>query len=167
MYNPDLPLISEQDGPFIPSIAFSYNRTTPDVLLVSMCPKTGTIINDTALSVHGYQKDFVTAGAILYTCGCGGWDVCLGGVIEILQGGPMPRLYWEVELLVTLAPASINVITPMPHRTIKIPGEEYRGCSVSLLASSPDQGACVCSVATAHGIQSPCAWLPPPCCMLL
>ena len=75
MFNPELPLVSENDGPFNPGVVFSYKRTTSDVLLISMCPKSGSIVNDTKLSVEPYGANFQAGGTVLFTC------VCIVGII--------------------------------------------------------------------------------------
>ncbi|KAK2076834.1 hypothetical protein QBZ16_005060 [Prototheca wickerhamii] len=67
MFNPELPLVSENDGPFNPGVVFSYNRSTSDVLLISMCPKSGSIMNDTKLSVEPYGANFQAGGTVLFT----------------------------------------------------------------------------------------------------
>ena len=70
MFNPELPLVSENDGPFTPGITFSYSRTSSEVLLISMCPKSGSIVNHTKLAVQPYGADFHPGGTILFTCVC-------------------------------------------------------------------------------------------------
>ncbi|KAK2076837.1 hypothetical protein QBZ16_005063 [Prototheca wickerhamii] len=67
MFNPELPLVSENDGPFTPGITFSYSRTSSEVLLISMCPKSGSIVNHTKLAVQPYGADFHPGGTILFT----------------------------------------------------------------------------------------------------
>ena len=68
MFNPELPLVSENDGPFTPGITYSYSRTSSDVLLMSMCPKSGSITNRTKLSVEPYGADFRNPATVLFTC---------------------------------------------------------------------------------------------------
>ena len=71
IFNPDLPLISEHDGPFIPGVTFLYNRTTDDVLLVIMCPQSGTIATNSTLSLQPYMTSFSTIGPIFYSYAVG------------------------------------------------------------------------------------------------
>ena len=65
IFNPDLPLISEHDGPFIPGVTFLYNRTSDDVLLVIMCPQSGTIATNSTLSLQPYTTSLLPTGPIL------------------------------------------------------------------------------------------------------
>ena len=84
MFNPELPLVSENDGPFTPGITFSYSRTSSEVLLISMCPKSGSIVNHTKLAVQPYGADFQSHGTFLFTCAIS--DLVLGGD-RVLQPG--------------------------------------------------------------------------------
>ncbi|KAK2076840.1 hypothetical protein QBZ16_005066 [Prototheca wickerhamii] len=55
----------EHDGPFIPGVTFLYNRTSDDVLLVVMCPQSGTIATNSTLSLQPYTTSLLPSGPIL------------------------------------------------------------------------------------------------------
>lgn len=63
--NPQLPLIAENEGPFIPAIYLSYKRTNIEALRVTICPTSGNLVNETKFGVTTFGPNYLLAGDLL------------------------------------------------------------------------------------------------------